>query len=133
MIVIFFLNLRVLWGWATWKDRWLNFYDENILDWPKVKKENWLDDILINKKSIEFWKKYLDRRYNLTDDDWDKPWSFVNFINNRLSIYPCKNLISNIGEDEFEIHKPKKWNKVKLQNLKFPLKHPKIIVQDMLS
>ena len=130
----FFSKFTSSWGWATWKDRWMNFYDENILNWPKVKRENWLNDILINKKSVNFWKKYLDRRYNLLDDDWDKPWSFANFINNRLSIYPSKNLISNIGEDEFAIHKnPKKWNKVKLQSLRFPLKHPQIIVQDILA
>jgi len=129
----FFSKFTSSWGWATWKDRWKNFYDEDILDWPKVKRENWLKDILSNNKSVEFWKKYLERRYNLMDDDWDKPWTFINFINNRLSIYPSKNLIMNIGEDQFAIHKnPKKWNDVKLQKIKFPLKHPKIIVQDLM-
>ena len=130
----FFSKFTSSWGWATWKNRWENFYDENILDWPKVKKENWLKDILNNKKSIEFWEKYLDRRYNLIDDDWDKPWTFINLINNRLSIYPCKNLITNSGEDQFAIHRnPKKWNNVKLQKINFPLKHPKIIVQDLMA
>ena len=130
----FFSKFTSSWGWATWKDRWKNFYDENILDWPKVKKESWLKDILNNKKSINFWNKYLDRRYKLIDDDWDKPWTFANFINNRLSIYPNKNLITNIGEDQFALHKnPKKWNNIKLQRINFPLKHPKIIVQDVLA
>ena len=127
----FFSKFTSSWGWATWRDRWMDVYDENIKTWPKIKKEKWLKDILIDKKSIKFWEKYLDRRYKMLDDDWDKPWTLVNLINNRLSIYPSKNLINNIGEDRFALHQnPKKWNNVKLQNISFPLKHPKIITQD---
>tara|TARA_A100001015_G_scaffold210585_1_gene235973 strand:+ start:325 stop:1248 length:924 start_codon:yes stop_codon:yes gene_type:complete len=130
----FFSKFTSSWGWATWKNRWSEFYDEDILDWPKVKNENWLKDIFKNDKSFKFWYKYLERRFNLIDDDWDKPWSFINFINNRLSIYPSKNLIKNVGEDKFAIHKnPKKWNNVNFQKIKFPLKHPKIIVQDTIA
>jgi len=127
----FFSKFTSSWGWATWRNRWQIDYDRNIKLWPKIKKENWLNDILINKNSVNFWEKYLDRRFKLLDDDWDKPWTFSNFINNRLSIYPSKNLIKNIGEDKYAIHKnPKKWNNIKIEKIKFPLKHPKIIVQD---
>ena len=127
----FFSKFTSSWGWATWKNKWNGYYDENIKIWPKVKKEKWLKDILINENAISFWTKYLDRRFKMKDDDWDKPWTLINFVNNRLSIFPCKNLISNIGDDNFAIHKnPKKWDSLKLEDLSFPLKHPKIICQD---
>ena len=92
MIVIFFSNLQVLGAGPHGRIDGQDFYDEDILDWPKVRNENWLKDILKNDKSFEFWHKYLERRFNLIDDDWDKPWSFINFINNRLSIYPSKKI-----------------------------------------
>ncbi len=101
-------------------------------DWPVVVSEKWLEDILIDKNSIDFWSKYLNRRFKMLDDDWDRPWTFINFINSRLTIFPSKNLISNIGDDQFALHKnPKKWDNLELEKLRFPLKHPKIIVADL--
>ena len=128
----FFSKFTSSWGWATWKSRWENVYDKNMKLWPKVKREKWLIDILQDENAYKFWTKYLDRRFKLQDDDWDKPWTYINFINNRLSIFPSKNLISNIGDDDKAIHKnPRKWNKLKLENMKFPLKHPQIFSQDI--
>ena len=67
----------------------------------------------------------------MIDDDWDRPWTLVNLMNNRLSIFPDKNLISNIGDDDVALHKnPKKWDSLNLESLKFPLKHPTIISCD---
>ena len=44
-----------------------------------------------------------------------------------------KNLINNIGDDTAALHSnPKKWNNLKLENMKFPLIHPKIIRCDTI-
>tara|TARA_B100001057_G_C22721657_1_gene899961 strand:- start:134 stop:1042 length:909 start_codon:yes stop_codon:yes gene_type:complete len=127
----FFSNFTSSWGWATWKKKWEEAYDLNIKIWPKIKKEQWLLDFFHNKKSVKFWTKAFDRRYKLLDDDWDRPWTLANLVNNRLNIFPNKNLISNIGEDKAALHSnPKKWNKLKLESMKFPLKHPQIITCD---
>ena len=127
----FFSKFTSSWGWATWKSRWENYYDSDLKVWPKVKKEKWLNDIFNNKKSFDFWTKAFNRRYKLLEDDWDRPWTLTNIINNRLNIFPNKNLISNIGEDNAALHSnPKKWNSLKLENMKFPLIHPKIICCD---
>jgi len=127
----FFSMFTSSWGWATWKNRWQGYYDSEIKLWPIVKKGGWLKDIFNNKKSYDFWIKAFDRRYKQLDDDWDRPWTFINLINNRLNIFPNKNLISNIGEDNAALHSnPKKWNNLKLENMKFPLIHPKIICCD---
>lgn len=124
----FFSNFTSSWGWATWKNRWQGVYDKEILLWPLIKKEKWLKDIFNNQKSYDFWTKAFDRRFKNLDDDWDRPWTLANLINNRLNIFPNKNLISNIGDDNAALHSnPKKWNNLKLENMKFPLIHPKII------
>lgn len=127
----FFSLFTSSWGWATWKNRWNNYYDTEIKVWPEIKKERWLQDIFMNKQSIDFWTKAFDRRYKLLDNDWDRPWTLINLANNRLNIFPSKNLISNIGADNSALHlNPKKWNKLKLEDIKFPLSHPKIICCD---
>ncbi len=124
----FFSNFTSSWGWATWKNRWQGVYDKEIHLWPLIKKEKWLKDIFNSQKSYDFWTKAFDRRYKNLDDDWDRPWTLANLINNRLNIFPNKNLISNIGDDKAALHSnPKKWNNLKLENMKFPLIHPKII------
>lgn len=129
----FFSKLTSSWGWATWRNRWMNYYDSDIKIWPKIKNEKWLNDIFNNNKSVKFWSKAFNRRYKKLDDDWDRPWTLINLVNNRLNIFPDKNLISNIGDDNQALHSnPKKWNNLKLENMKFPLKHPKVLVCDKI-
>ena len=127
----FFSKFTTTWGWATWKDRWEDSFDINMKNWPKVKKEGWMKDILLNDKSEKFLSKYLHRRFKLIDKDWDRVWQFGCLINGRLTIFPNKNLITSVGQDEFATHNnPKKWDRLPLEELKFPLTHPKIIVAD---
>jgi len=129
----FFSKLTSSWGWATWRNRWMNYYDSDIKIWHKIKNEKWLNDIFNNNKSVKFWSKAFNRRYKKLDDDWDRPWTLINLVNNRLNIFPDKNLISNIGDDNQALHSnPKKWNNLKLENMKFPLKHPKVLVCDKI-
>ena len=127
----FFSKFTSSWGWATWKDKWINYYDTDLKLWPQIKKEDWLNDILKNKIAKKFWLKNFNRRFQLLDDDWDRPWTLTNFVNSRLSIFPSKNLISNIGDDDYALHNnPSKWDSLKLEEMKFPLIHPNVIVQD---
>ena len=127
----YFSKYSSIWGWATWKNRWEDSFDIKMNNWPKVKKEGWMTDILLNDKSEKFLSKYLHRRFKLIDKDWDRAWQFGCLINGRLTIFPSKNLITSVGQDEFATHNnPRKWDRLPLEEMKFPLKHPKIIVAD---
>ena len=127
----YFSKLTPSWGWATWKNRWLNTYDKDISTWPMIKKEGWLKDILTKQSEINYWKNIFDRRYKGIDIDWDRSWAYVNFINHRLSIQPSRNLISSVGYDDVAAHEnAKKWKELKLEKLNFPLKHPIVITAD---
>jgi hypothetical protein len=89
-------------------------------------------DFFGNKKDSNYWENILNRRYLKIDHDWDRIWTYVNLINNRISICPSKNLITNIGHDSVAAHKqnPKKWNAIKIEKMHFPLKHPIVISAD---
>ena len=83
------------------------------------------------KNHLLFGQKLSIDDTSFLDDDWDRPWTLANLANNRINIFPNKNLISNIVEDNVALHSnPKKWNNLKLENIKFPLIHPKIICCD---
>jgi|LakMenEpi03Aug12_release.lakeMendotaPanAssembly.Ray.scaffolds.fasta_scaffold57068_5 hypothetical protein len=128
----FFSKFTPCWGWATWKNRWNGTYEKNMSTWPTIKKEKWLMDFFGNKKDSNYWENILNRRYLKIDHDWDRIWTYVNLINNRISICPSKNLITNIGHDSVAAHKqnPKKWNAIKIEKMHFPLKHPIVISAD---
>ena len=46
-----------------------------------------------------YWKRYFQMHFDKADS-WDYQYAYLNLINNRLSIIPNTNLITNIGFDE---------------------------------
>ena len=85
------------WGWGTWRDRW-----ESV---------EWNSNELINQ--LNFRK--LNRKFNLDDsycfscmlqrqargeiDSWAIRWHASMFLQNRLTLYPDRSLIENVGFD----------------------------------
>jgi hypothetical protein len=83
----------VIWGWATWKDRWNSF--RSTL--------NQLESLQINAPFHErwFWSTGLRRCFNGVKDAWDIPLATYQQSYRYLSILPPVNLVSNIGHDVF--------------------------------
>ena len=91
----FFLHEFSSWGWATWKDRWKLFEHD-------AKK-------LLDKINDQGIKHYfdVDSTYPFTEmlrnqemgkiDSWAIRWRASLLIENKLSLYPNKPLISNKG------------------------------------
>lgn len=83
------------WGWATWASRWNDFRSSpTLIDTLKdgeliksIKSLGVSNDFLLNVEKSSSGKL----------DTWDYLWSYFNIINNRLTIYPQNNLVSNIG------------------------------------
>ncbi|MDK0627471.1 glycosyltransferase family A protein [Clostridium perfringens] len=91
------------WGWATWKDRW------ETIDWDLK------DYFKFKKSSIERQKFNLsgsDMSFMLDDqmcgriNSWAIRWCYSQFRQNKLTIYPKKSLINNIGNDLSGTHTP---------------------------
>ncbi len=120
-----------IWGWATWRRAWKDF-DVTMAAWPGLKTENWLDKKFKRKKDARYWKKIFQLVHEEKLDSWAYGWTFTNFLENRLSVMPNCNLISNIGFDSRATH-TSNWSPfaaMKTSTLPFPLCHPKKIVSN---
>lgn len=121
-------------GFATWKRAWQK-YDFEMKLWPDLRNSKWLRYYLANEKCAEAYKKIFDFTYlNLSKKDfWDYQWIFAVMVNNALSISPNANLHTNIGFREDGTHTTTtthKYANIPIQEMKFPLAHPKCIIPD---
>lgn len=118
------------WGWATWKRAWKK-YDDDMVDWPKLKKTNWLKKILDSKVAASYWKLIFNKTKNNEFDSWAYRWTYSHFLHNGLSIIPKINLVSNIGHGNKATHTKRKSKTIKhpTQSISFPLKHPVKIIR----
>lgn len=124
----FFSKYSGIWGWASWKDRWL-LYDDKLSNLKKFS----FDKNFSNKSEIKFWKKNfkLLHRY-LNKGAWDFQLTFTNFYHNKLSIVPKLNLVTNIGYDDPSGINPNKSANLKSRYLKSPFSIPKKIENNKL-
>ncbi len=93
-----FSSLINIWGWATWQSVWSkhNPYlsiaeiQKNMKGINKAMKFNWWQSI--------YWQELF--KYTVySGSTWDFQLQFSFFKMNLLSVYPCKNLVQNIGFD----------------------------------
>ncbi|PMB53315.1 hemolytic protein HlpA-like protein [Fischerella thermalis CCMEE 5201] len=128
------------WGWATWRRAWQNF-DFDMKLWPEIKESRFLDDILIDSKSVKFWQQIFQDTYDgRINTVWDYQWTFNCWLQNQLSIVPNNNLISNIGFGNNATHTKhtkgsfvKTYANMPTEQISFPLKHPPYIIRDLKS
>lgn len=118
------------WGWATWRRVWQK-YDIKIKDWPKRKKDGWLKNILPTREAVIYWKLIFDAVYKCEiNSAWDYQWTYMNWINNFLTIIPTKNLATNIGIGRAEATHTKMKGKLfdyPKYDIDIPLRHPELI------
>lgn len=125
-----FSKYTMVWGWATWADRWksydieLNEYKSN----PKLIDDySFFDNRLVNLDRKHILNLLLSEKLNT----WDYQWNYTVRINNGLAIRPSENLIQNIGFQNNPTHDFKNQNDLMMNNtskLNFPLKHPENIM-----
>jgi len=115
-----------VWGWATWRDRWVGSYDVTMARWPRIRDEGWLADMVGNRREAAYWKKIFERVYHDEIDTCDYQWVFANWAEGRVSILPAVNMISNVGFDENATHTNGDSDLANLarNQIGFPLTHP---------
>ncbi len=131
----YFSRYTHIWGWATWRDRWVDHYDVNMTRWPKIRDTDELRSFIDDKKEVDMWATILEKVYQGQIDTWDYQWMLANWINNRLCILPQVNLISNIGFNSDATHTTSVSDLANLPRLplSFPLKHPKSVQRNELA
>tara|TARA_B100000579_G_C22847174_1_gene865099 strand:+ start:1244 stop:2152 length:909 start_codon:yes stop_codon:yes gene_type:complete len=121
-----------VWGWATWKDRWQKI-DFDLINLEKVKKTKFLKNYLGSFRAYVYWHWILNKVNNKKIDSWAYIWNFTNFVNEKLSIIPETNLLSNIGIGEDSSRTKSLSYKYISSNesknkMTFPLKYPANII-----
>lgn len=98
----FFLRGADCWGWATWRRGWAIFNpDGRFL----------LDDLRQRELTQEFdfqgackYTQMLEDQINGKNDSWAIRWHASAFLANKLTLYPGRSLVHNIGNDGSGTH-----------------------------
>ena len=101
----FFLKGADCWGWATWKRGWDLFREDAFSLLEEVKQKN-------IKNEFDFGGAYpffdtLQKQADKEIDSWAIRWYASAFLKNKLTLYPAKSLIANIGQDGKGTHSGK--------------------------
>jgi len=99
---VFFLRGADCWGWATWRRGWDQFnLDANfLLTELKRRKQQYSFDLNGNYE----YTKMLRHQTEGKVDSWAIRWYASAFLNSKLTLYPSKSLVRNIGGDGSGIH-----------------------------
>jgi len=85
------------WGWATWRSSWNNFHSD-ITSFLSYENLAIIESNLNNKRLFSAVKSiYKNNIGSMENDVWDFQWLFIRLLNNKLTVVPKRNLISNIG------------------------------------
>ncbi len=99
---LYFIKGADCWGWATWKRGW-NIFEEKGEPLLKAIKERQLEN------NFNFFGTYpytqmLQDQINGKNDSWAIRWYASAFIKDKLTLYPGKSFIQNIGFDGTGTH-----------------------------
>ncbi len=99
----YFSALTNVWGWAGWRRVWKD-YDVNISSLPLFEKLDYIWRMPSHGSYKDYWIRNFHIFYNLRVNSWDFQYAYLNLVNNRLSVIPNVNMISNIGCSENATH-----------------------------
>ena len=94
----FFSTYSHIYGWASWKDRWVKI-DRDMERWEIAKKEKIFYQYFQTSKQAKFVESIFDSFYKRISDTpaWDYLFWYSSIINNAYTIFPKKHLVGNIG------------------------------------
>jgi len=112
----FFIKGADCWGWATWKRGWDLFEPDGNKLLRELEKRNLI-------KEFDFYGNYnysgmLKRQIAGLNDSWAVRWYASAFLANKLTLYPGKSLIQNIGQDNSGTHRGERINQSSATNQK---------------
>jgi len=98
----FFLRGADCWGWATWRRGWqiFNVNGDELL-------KQLVDRRLTKEFDFDGVYPYTDMLRNQIDeknDSWAIRWYASSFLANKLTLYPGRSLVHNIGNDKSGTH-----------------------------
>ena len=112
------------WGWATWTRAWRS-YDGEMTGWEEFRSSGWLERVF-GASGARYWRNALDATTRGEIDSWAYRWTYACWKNDRLTIVPRVNLVSNIGFGASASHTRRRspLERVPARPMAFPLRHP---------
>ncbi len=98
----FFLKGADCWGWATWKRGWDLFNSEGKYLLNQIIKKNLSYEFDYNNSYP--YTKMLKNQIEGKNNSWAIRWYASAFLENKLTLYPGKSLVQNIGFDNSGVH-----------------------------
>lgn len=98
----FFRRGADCWGWASWSDRWFSVEWNAEILLEEIEKYG-LSKIF-NLDNLYCFTCMLKRQINGEINSWAIRWHASMFLQNKLTLYPNKSLVSNFGFDGSGIH-----------------------------
>ena len=98
----FFVKGADCWGWATWKQGWDLFNPNGHELLAEIKKKKLEKEFDFN--NTYSYTKMLSDQIKGKNDSWAIRWYASAFLKNKLTLYPNKSLVQNIGNDKSGVH-----------------------------
>jgi hypothetical protein len=94
-----FSNYGGIWGWATWGDQWSAYHEARKID-DVMAIERVLNNVLVEPEQVVQRTQSISRVFDGEFDSWGYQWFWARVLQNKLSVVPAYNLVSNIGFGE---------------------------------
>ncbi len=98
----FFLLGADCWGWATWKRGWELFNSDGHYLLDELERRKLIREFDFND-SYQY-SKMLKSQIKGTNDSWAVRWYASAFLAGKLTLYPGRSLVYNIGNDDSGTH-----------------------------
>ncbi|MBS1937058.1 MAG: nucleotide-diphospho-sugar transferase [Bacteroidetes bacterium] len=120
------------WGWAGWRRVWKK-YDVKMAEWPGLRDSGALEGHFLNNAEKEEAYKLFDGQFEGKIRSWDYQMDFARILDRGVTCIPNVNLIRNIGfgaDGTHTVSEKDRRNKEKVDEVAFPLVHPKHMLVD---
>jgi hypothetical protein len=98
----FFLRGADCWGWATWQRGWKLFNPNGQYLLDELRKQKLVNEF--NCNGAYSYSKMLEEQINGANDSWAVRWHASAFLAEKLTLYPGRSLVNNIGNDASGTH-----------------------------
>lgn len=88
----YFSRYALMWGWATWRDRW-KYYQLEPYDYLPILARTWWRRPI----AFAYWIQIYRRLMSGALDTWDMQWILTVWRHRGLVCRPSRNLVENLG------------------------------------
>jgi hypothetical protein len=98
----FFVKGADCWGWATWSRGWKMFEPDGKILLKELERRQLLNEF--DYGGAYRYSKMLKKQITGKNDSWAIRWYASAFIHEKLTLYPGKSYVQNIGNDASGTH-----------------------------